>query len=73
MPYLNKDEYGDKVYVNMGEDVSTATALTFVLQPKIGDSLEKSISDGVAVGASNIDVGDESYLANQYLEYFNRS
>lgn len=69
MADLNKDEYGQTIYVNLGQDVSTATALNFVLEPQIGDKLERSASDGVAVGTSNITVDDETYQANQYLEY----
>ena len=69
MPSLNKSEYGQVVRVNLFEDVSTATDLTFVLQPKVGESLERTASNGVAIGTSNVDVGDETYLANQYLEY----
>lgn len=66
---LNKNEYGQKVYVNMGEDVSTATTITMILQPQIGEKLEKVAADGVAVGSTNITVDDENLIANEYLEY----
>ena len=69
MPSLNKSEFGQTVRVNMLEDVSTATALNFILEPRLGEKLEKSASDGVVVGSSNITVDDEQYLANNYLEY----
>ena len=69
MAWLNKGEYGQKVYVNMLEDVSTATSYTFVLEPQNGEKLERSSTDGVAIGTTNITVDDQSYLADQYLEY----
>ena len=66
---LNKGEYGQTLRVNLGEDVSSATALSFTLQPKFGSSIEKTQLTGVSVGSSNVDVGDSTYLANEYLEY----
>ena len=69
MPELNKNEYGQTIYINFGEDVSTATAFNFILEPKQGEKLERSASDGVILGTSNVDVGDEAYLANQYISY----
>lgn len=69
MPSLNKNEYGQVVRVNMLEDVSTNTLLKFILEPSVGDKLEKAAADGVVVGTSNVTVDDESYLANEYLEY----
>lgn len=69
MASLNKNEYGKTVYANLGEDISAYTELKFILEPKVGVKLEKSVSDGVAIGASNITVDDESYLANQYISY----
>ena len=66
---FNKDEYGDIIYTNLGEDVSTATDLTMVLEPKIGLTLEKVTSDVVSVGTVNVDVDDETLIANQYLKY----
>ena len=69
MAWLNKGEYGQKVYVNMREDVSSATSTTFVLDPQSGKKLEKTASDGVAVGSTNITVDDQDLIANEYLEY----
>ena len=69
MPSINKDEFGMTVRVNLFEDISTATALNFILQPQQGEKLERSASDGVVIGSSNIIVDDEQYLADQYLEY----
>ena len=69
MPDLNKSEYGQAVRVNMLEDVSLATTLNFILEPRHGQKLERSASDGVVVGSSNVTVDDETYIANEYLEY----
>lgn len=67
MTYLNKGEYGQKLYVNMEQDVSSATGLTFILEPQGGKKLEKT-SD-IAVGTTNITDGDQDLIANEYLEY----
>lgn len=69
MPNLNKNEYGQVVSVDFGEDVSTATAYKFILEPKLGTELEKLAVDGVVLGTINLDVGDETYLANEYINY----
>ena len=69
MASLNKNEYGQVLYANLGEDISTATAYKFVLEPKLGTKLEKVDADGVTLGTANVDVGDETYLANQYVKY----
>lgn len=67
MTYLNKGEYGQKLYVNMGQDISSATGLTFILEPQGGQKLEKT--SNVAVGTTNITDGDQDLIANEYLEY----
>lgn len=69
MPDLNKGEFGQKIYANMGEDVSSASSITFVLEPRSGQKLERSTANGVAVGTANITVGDQNLIANEYLEY----
>ena len=66
---LNKDEYGQTLTVGFDQDVSGATSLNFILEPRLGEKIERSASDGVAVGTVNIDVRDESFLANQYVQY----
>lgn len=66
---LNKGEYGQLVYANLGEDVSSGTDLKMVLEPQVGEKLERLAGDGVAVGTSNVTVGDVTFLANQYLQY----
>ena len=69
MPDLNIGEFGQKVYVNMGEDVSSASTLSFILEPQSGEKLTKAAADGVAVGSANIDYEDQTFIANEYLEY----
>ena len=69
MPNLNHGEYGDTIRVNMGEDVSTNTALTITFQPKYGDPVTRTQADGVAVGSADVEVDDETYQADEYLEY----
>lgn len=69
MASLNIGEYGQVVRVNMKIDVSTNSGLNMKLEPKIGVKLNVDVSDGVVVGTVNVTVGDEQYLANEYLEY----
>lgn len=69
MPNLNKAETGQVLRVNLNEDISTATAYKFNLEPRLGALKAKLDADGVVLGTVNITVDDESYLANQYLEY----
>ena len=63
----NQLEYGQLIYVNFGEDISAATELTIILEPKVGDTIDTTT--GVTLGTANIDVNDETYLANQYIKY----
>lgn len=76
----NQYEYGQVLWANMGEDVSTNIGLTFILQPKTGtpedsnsstDQPRNSIirTTGVTVGAVDVFDGDTKLLANEYLEY----
>lgn len=69
MANLNKSEYGQTIHINFSEDISSATAFNFILEPKQGEKLEKTAADGVVLGTSNVDVGDETYVANQYISY----
>ena len=62
---LNNGEYGQTLRVNLGEDVSTATEYSFILEPQYGEKLEKT---GI-LGTVNITEGDEDWLANEYIEY----
>ena len=69
MPNLNKGEYGQKVYVNMGEDVSSSSSISMILQPNSGERLVRDSANGVAIGATNIESDDQNLIANEYLEY----
>ena len=64
---FNNGEYGSILRVNLGVDISTGTSLTVVIEPARGD--KKSFTNNVALGTVNVDVDDQSFLANQYLEY----
>jgi hypothetical protein len=82
MESLNSFEYGQVVRANMKQDISASTVLEIVIQPEQGHSrnaprLNNDRPNGaviatnpdVTVGTVDIAVGDETYLANQYLEY----
>ena len=64
---LNKGEFGDVIYIDMVEDVSTATDLKITLQPESGET--KEISSGVTVLVTDTTVGDKTYKANKALQY----
>lgn len=66
MANINKNEYGQTVRVNFGQDISAATSYNFILEPQIGDKQEKSTA---VAGTVNVVVGDETYIADQYIEY----
>ncbi len=65
----NYGEYGEVLRARVGVDASTNIGLTFILEPEIGDKITRTESDGVAVGTVDVTVGDETYNANEYLEY----
>ena len=81
MADLNKWEFGQVIRANLGQDVSTNIGLRFILQPKAGtpenntktdnypSSIVRTQSDGVVVGTVDVVVGDETFSANEYLEY----
>ncbi len=66
---LNKNEFGQLVFTNLGQDISAANSFTFILEPQRGKKLERTVSNGVVIGTVDITVGDERFLANQYLQY----
>lgn len=66
---VNVGEYGQMLYANIGENVTGATEYTVILEPQVGETKTKTTANGVALGTANITVGDQQYLANQYLEY----
>ena len=67
MSTFNRGEYGSKIYVNLGTDISTGTDYKVYIQPQRGEI--KEFTTNIALGTSNIAVDDSKYLANQYLEY----
>ena len=82
MPTINENEYGQVIRANIGEDVSTNTALEFIIQPEFGQSTNtnnlvlqprgaiiRTAADGVVVGTVNVVVDDTTLIANEYLEY----
>jgi len=81
MASFNKFEYGQVIRANLRQDVSTNTGLEMVIQPEVGSSKNAIHMDDkprgaviatnpdVTVGTVDVEVGDETYLANEYLEY----
>lgn len=65
----NVDEYGQTLRANIGEDISTNIGLEFILEPKAGQSITRTQSEGVTVGTVNVTVGTKELMANEYLEY----
>jgi len=65
MVSFNIDSYGGKIRVNFGQDISAGTAFSMTIMPEKGD--EQTLTP--TLGTSDVDVGDESYLANCYVEY----
>lgn len=66
---FNKSAYGQTLRVNIGQDISAATAFALTLQPEVGDKLELTPT----LGTANVDVGDETFTANEYVEYITTS
>ncbi|NRA76698.1 MAG: hypothetical protein HRU18_00700 [Pseudoalteromonas sp.] len=69
MGSLNLNEVGQPIRINLGDDISLSTP-TLILQPEIG--ITKEITSGVTIPAVNITIGDETLLANEYIEYFTK-
>ncbi len=69
MGNLNYNEIGQPIRINLGEDISLAIP-TLVLQPEVGNT--KLITDGVTIPNTNVVVGDETLLANEYIEYYTK-
>lgn len=69
MGNMNFNEIGQPIRINLGEDISLSTP-TLILQPELGNT--KNITDGVTIPAVPVTVGDETLLANEYIEYFTK-
>jgi hypothetical protein len=65
MTAINLGEYGQKVYANMGQDVSNPIHAYIYLEPQIGETKKRAAT----VGTVNITVDDQNLIANEYLEY----
>jgi len=65
----NIGEYGQALRAAIGEDVSTNTGLTFIIEPQLGKRITRDETEGVSVGTSAVTVGDTVYKANEHLEY----
>jgi hypothetical protein len=65
MQKYNKESYGEKIYVNFDQDISTATTLKMFLLPQAGDEQEKT----AVLETSDLYVGDRLYEANKYVSF----
>jgi len=88
MPAINRNEFGQVIRANIGQDVSTNTGLEFIIQPEFGQSentnttdirtqphgsVIRTAADGVVVGTVDVVVDDTTLIANEYLEYTTKS
>lgn len=64
----NVGEYGQTLRAAIGEDVSSNTGLTFIIEPQVGQRITRDETEGVSVGTSDVTVGDVEYKANKHLE-----
>ena len=65
MTDLNKGEIGAIIYVDAGEDISTATVIKVYLEPELGTIKEFT---GV-LGTSTVTIDSIVYTANEYATY----
>ena len=65
MQNFNKDDVGAKLYINFGEDISTATSYGMTIEPERGPKQEVTPT----LGTSDVTVGNQDFLANQYVYY----
>lgn len=66
MQNINIDTFGDKLYINFREDISSNTALAMTIQPKDGG---EKIEVTPTLGTTKTTVGSVDYEANQFVEY----
>jgi len=69
MSNLNFDEVGQPIRVNVGSDISLASP-TLILLPEVGN--KKEIVEGVSIPAVDVVDGNDTYLANEYIEYYTK-
>lgn len=65
MQIINQDSEGKKLYINFGFDVSSATAFTMEMQPKVGGSVNVTPT----LETSNTWVTDKQLIANEFVSY----
>jgi len=64
---MKVNDYGQYLYIDIGEDISSSLSQSVMLLPPTGDAIE--ITTHIAIGSSDITVGEYTFLANQYLIY----
>jgi DNA primase len=64
MQRINKDAYGQKIYIDFNQNVSTATTFTATIQPQEGNEITSLTP---TLETSDLRVGDQLYTANQYV------
>lgn len=67
---MRDGEYGQNLFVNVGEDISSATEYGIELENPNGVVVTKLSADGVTIGVTpeNADC-NEIFAANEYLSY----
>jgi hypothetical protein len=63
---LNKGEYGQTLYFNLNEDVSSATKLEIVLKDPCGNESKKTATLGTTLLTGT---GKGNFAANEWCEY----
>ena len=64
---FNVSSYGQVVRVNLMENILSNSGLELIIRPEVGPA--HVITEGVTVGEVDVVVGDEVFLANEYIEY----
>lgn len=62
---MNIDNFGQTLRANIGSDVSSASSYQMVLEPEKGNEIGKTAT----LGTVNIVEGDQTFIANEYIEY----
>lgn len=65
---MNKGEYGQVLYINVGESLTDCT-FTLVLEPEQGTAIERTESDGVAIGSGAVVVDGVTFNDGEYVSY----
>jgi hypothetical protein len=65
MTSVNISSIGQKLYINLDQDISAGTDYKIEIEPRVGEKKEEAAT----LGTSDQAVGDSTYLANEYV-YF---